>query len=252
MLTYIFVALGALMLLLFLIVRNKHSGTKAIVLKTVTSLCFVACALMAIAENAKLDLLPAQLLVVFGLVAGLLGDITLDLRIYFQSKADVMPQFKTDSENMTFVGMSSFGMGHVAYIAAAVLVSGNYKALIWSGLVAVALATITMLVTTKVLKMQFGKFFFISAAYAFLLAYFAAYCFFTLNSSPCAAHTACLVVGAVCFVVSDLILSTTYFSHSDKYNKSGALNPESRLFIVTNHVTYYVAQFAIALSLLFI
>ncbi len=48
--------------------------------------------------------------------------------------------------------------------------------------------------------------------------------------------------GSVFFLVSDFILSGTYFG-------SGKSRPVD---IVTNHVTYYIAQFAIALSLCFI
>ena len=251
MLTYLFVGLGAVMLVLFLFVRDKNSGTKAIAIKTTTSLCFVACAVFAVASNANADVLPASLLIVFGLVLGLVGDVTLDFKVYFKSKRDVLPSAKVDEDNMTFVGMGSFGAGHIAYIAATAMMSRAHTELIWSALVALVLAAITMLVTTKAMKMQFGKFFWISAAYAFLLAYFAAYCFFTLPNAASAAHAACLIVGAVCFVVSDLILSTTYFSAPEKYQKSGQTNPESRLFIVVNHVTYYAAQFAIALSLLY-
>ena len=49
-----------------------------------------------------------------------------------------------------------------------------------------------------------------------------------------------------------MVLSMTYFSKSADYERKGMLNPESRLMIIVNHVTYYLAQFLIVLSLLFI
>ena len=61
-----------------------------------------------------------------------------------------------------------------------------------------------------------------------------------------------LLAGAILFVLSDMVLSMTYFSKPADYERKGMLNPESRLMIIVNHVTYYLAQFLIALSLLFI
>lgn len=49
-----------------------------------------------------------------------------------------------------------------------------------------------------------------------------------------------------------MVLLMTYFSKPADYERKGMLNPELRLIIIVNHVTYYLAQFLIALSLLFI
>ena len=61
-----------------------------------------------------------------------------------------------------------------------------------------------------------------------------------------------LLAGAILFVLSDMVLSMTYFSKTADYERKGMLNPESRLMIIVNHATYYLAQFLIALSLLYI
>ena len=50
-----------------------------------------------------------------------------------------------------------------------------------------------------------------------------------------------LVTGAALFLASDLVLSMTYFDGND-----------SRVMISVNHVLYYGAQFAIALSLYYL
>jgi hypothetical protein len=44
----------------------------------------------------------------------------------------------------------------------------------------------------------------------------------------------------------------TYFSKESDYQKDGILNPESRFMISANHITYYIAQFLIAICILFI
>ena len=51
-----------------------------------------------------------------------------------------------------------------------------------------------------------------------------------------------LFIGLIFFLISDLILSGTYFGE-------GKNRPVD---VVTNHVTYYVGQFLIALSLLYL
>ena len=53
--------------------------------------------------------------------------------------------------------------------------------------------------------------------------------------------TMVLVGGGVLFAISDLILSGTYFGEGK----------ERPVDIITNGVTYYLAQFAIAFSLFF-
>ena len=51
-----------------------------------------------------------------------------------------------------------------------------------------------------------------------------------------------MFIGGVFFAISDLILSGTYFS-------TGKDRPVD---VITNHATYYIAQFIIASSILFI
>ena len=54
------------------------------------------------------------------------------------------------------------------------------------------------------------------------------------------AFSALLFTGAVLFLISDGILMLTYFKGKD-----------SRLYIISNHIIYYLAQFLIMGSLLF-
>jgi hypothetical protein len=60
-----------------------------------------------------------------------------------------------------------------------------------------------------------------------------------------------LIIGSILFILSDLVLSMTYFSKEEDYKKEGILNPESRFMISLNHILYYGAQFFIAISILF-
>lgn len=154
---------------------------------------------------------------------------------------------------MMYFGMLAFGIGHVLYITSmAIRFPGYEMNLLWSALGSAAIVGVMFLVCVYAMKMQFGKFLIPSIAYAFLL------CWFVVLSAPYvkpaqgSASAGILLAGAILFVLSDMVLSMTYFSKPADYEHKGMLNPESRLMIIVNHATYYLAQFLIALSLLFI
>lgn len=248
MLAYVFLALGLVSLMIFCIFRDKKSSSIAICWKSVTSILFVATAVTASIYNENV-LLPSALLTVGGLVLGLVGDITLDFKILLKN----IPygNAEKDSDNMTYVGMAAFAAGHILYILATMLRNPADRInMLWSALIALGLTAIIFALSLTVMKMRFGKFLLPSIGYAFLLSWFVVYSAWQISSSASVANVL-LLVGAVMFIVSDLILSMTYFSKEEDYKKEGPLNPESKLMIVSNHVTYYVAQFAIALAIMF-
>jgi len=49
------------------------------------------------------------------------------------------------------------------------------------------------------------------------------------------------LIGSILFLLSDLVLSMTYFDGKD-----------SKIMIIINHVLYYAAQFSIAVAVLYI
>ncbi len=83
----------------------------------------------------------------------------------------------------------------------------------------------------------------ISTLYGALLFFMTAFAIFmsVFNGVKANMHLLVMGIGGVFFVISDLILSGTYFGE-------GKNRPVD---IVTNHVTYYMAQFIIALSVAF-
>lgn len=247
--TYVVLAIGIVITVLFLLIRDKRSSAVAFCVKSFASLLFVATALSATFNNQDGILLP-QLLIIFGLVCGLIGDITLDLKIYLNARN--FEGSVKDSETVTYVGMGCFALGHIAYCTAVVLLTGLTSMLLYSALIALVITTLTFVTTICVLKMNFGKFFVPSCIYCFLLTLFGGLTVLTLSSYNGGIQGTLLLVGAMLFLVSDLILSYTYFSNETQRATSGLLNPESRFLIVLNHATYYGAQYLIALSLLFI
>lgn len=252
MMPYVFLALGAAFLALFCVVRDRRSSATAIAFKTVTSMMFIAVSVAAILSRPawSVPLVPA-LLLIGGLVCGLVGDITLDFKIFLKGLS--YDRAERDADIMTYLGMAAFGVGHVLYITAGALrLGGGRMCLLWSALIAVGLVAAIFALSVDVMKMRFGKFLIPSVCYAFLLSWFVVFSIWTLAIVGATTANILMLLGAIFFIVSDLILSMTYFSKPEDYQKTGMLHPESKLMIVSNHVTYYVAQFLIALSLLFI
>ena len=93
------------------------------------------------------------------------------------------------------------------------------------------------------MKMVYGKFKAITGVYGFVLGFMT-----FLSGSLALMHNFkemtlnFMFVGGVLFLLSDLILSGTYFGE-------GKRRPVD---IVTNHAAYYAAQFVIASAILFV
>ena len=168
-----------------------------------------------------------------GLMFGLLGDIWLDLKyIYTQ-----------DTDFWTFAGFFSFMIGHVFYVVAMVRQFGFHPLALVGCVIAVAGAFAFIYLTEKPMKMHYGKFKFITALYGgFLFVMFV----YGLNMAVLGDHgnwgLILLCIGGLFFIISDLILSGTYFGE-------GKNRPVD---VITNHVTYYIAQYCIASSALLI
>lgn len=260
MITYILLALGVIVMILFLVSRDKFSSPLAIILKTLTSLFFIATGVSALVENAldmnglPLGSLVAGCLVVMGLVFGMVGDITLDFKIYFKGLIGQYEKAERDSDAMMYFGMFSFALGHIMYITSVAirLPQEHMLSLLWTALISAGIVAVVFIVTILAMKMRYGKFLIPCICYAFLLCWFILFSGWTRPLMGATTGGMILFIGSILFVISDLILSMTYFSKEEDYKKEGLLNPESRLFISLNHATYYAAQFLIAVSLLFI
>lgn len=236
--TYILLVLGAISLTFFLLFRTKDGGILPATLKTITSLLFVATAISGAINNyvltgvAGVPKLTYIGLIVLGLVFGLIGDFTLDLKVTYQVSN------LRHSDLYTFIGMGAFGIGHILYIIAVALF---FRFSPWTILIAAGATAAIFAVSLFLMKMNFGKFLIPSILYAFLLTLFLS-C--TVAAGILTAFTVpviLLVVGAALFLLSDLVLSMIYFDGN-----------ESRVMIIINHVLYYAAQFLIALSVYYI
>lgn len=237
MITFILAALGAISMIVFLIFRTKNGGIFPAMLKTITSLFFVATAATAVIENYSINgstsvaLLTSMAIVIIGLTCGLIGDLTLDLKVTYLN-INIR-----QSDKYTFAGMSAFGVGHVMYIVAVSLLYG-FSA--WTLLTAVGATALIFGTSIFLMKMNFGKFIIPSITYGFLLTMFLSVTIAAGIISGFSTTIVMMIIGAGLFLLSDLVLSMTYFVGCD-----------GRPMIIVNHVLYYAAQFLIAISLLY-
>lgn len=235
MLYFFLLGLGVISCIIFNYLRVKEGAVKALLMKGFTSVLFVSCAAAATASNIESANIMFALFVIVGLVFGLMGDIWLDLKW-------MCPD---DNDTYTFAGFGAFMIGHLVYICGLFIYFVDFSKplhIVIPVVLAVLMITVVIMLE-KPLKLNYGKFKPISAIYGFILI------FMTLLSGSLAFMNGFgnmtlnfMFAGGVFFLISDLILSGTYFGE-------GKNRPVD---IVTNHAAYYIAQYLIASSLLFI
>ena len=231
---YPVLALGVIATVVFLFLRVKRGGVDATIAKAFASLLFILTAVAACATSDAPDDI-FDYLIIGGLVLGLLGDIWLDLKWVYPESND----------KYTFTGFISFGIGHFFFLAGLFLRFADFSKGIYIVVPVILSALIGFVITLmeKPLKLVYGKFKTISGIYGGILV------FMTLLSGSLALMNDFKVmtlnfmfIGGILFLISDLILSGTYFGE-------GKNRP---IDVITNHVSYYAAQFVIASSLLFL
>lgn len=218
------IALASAAAIFFIVMRVIKGGVVAMLTKALASVFFIALGVAgAVTINSNFD---ASIFLIFGLVMGLIGDIVLDLKVVYPESNDI---YFTS-------GTISFAFGHIFYFIALLLLLGtqfNLTTMLICIAIAIAVAAIIMLMS-KPLKLDFGKFFGICAGYAFILVFMGAYAVaLTITTSP---YMLLMAIGMILFLLSDLVLSTMYFGGKEK----------DKVLIIANHALYYAAQICIA------
>lgn len=228
----IIIVLGLISLTFFLITKVKAYSYKAVVIKGITSLLFVS---LGIYGLIYMNFRILSFFVVPGLILGLLGDIFLDLK-YVEKERDFL---------YTVLGFIVFGLGHICYVTGMFLEFYTNQSVLYIIIplvLGVGSAPLTMLVG-KFIKADYGKLYWIAFSYAICLFSTLFTSFSLWMMSGFKVITLLLIfIGALLFVISDLILNMTYFTEGH----------EKPFDIISNSVTYYLAQFLIALCILFI
>ena len=227
---YLLLALGILCTVYYVSEKLKAYSVKATILKSICSVFFIAIA----ASSSVLNPTGAYAaLMILGLLFGLLGDIWLDLKFVYPD----------DDSIYTYAGFTVFGVGHVFFLSALLLRFADFSKP-WYLIVPLTIGLIVgfgAIAIAPIMKLDYGKFANITKAYGSLLGAFAA-----LSGSLAImngfknASLDIMFIGAVSFLLSDLVLSGTYFG-----------GKERPIDIKLNYIFYYGGQFLIALSLLY-
>ena len=212
----------------FLVVRVTQKPVYGLLTKTLASLGFLALGTGGlVVQNG---LLPDGLaLIPLGLAFGLVGDIVLDLK---RAHSEYEGLYLTS-------GMVSFGIGHIVYFLALVLLATPYvgdlliPALISLGIAAVVI-TVMMVVSIKLMHAKYGKHLVLGIVYGFILSFMTV---FSIYIAILDRGFLLFGLGMAFFLISDIILNTMYFVEGQKENK---------LYCILNHATYYAAQILIA------
>lgn len=228
----IFLVVGALFLILFLLEKCRRYSIKETIIKGLTSLTFVG---LGIHNFAYLSFHPLGLLVLIGLICGLFGDIFLELKY----------SHKVHSRFYTYAGFVSFAIGHIFYITGMMLYL--YQSYEWYSFVIPftigIMGGIALLLVEKPLKLNYGEYKIITVIYTvFLLSMVGTSGYLAISNLFQITTYNMLFIAGVLFAISDLILSGTYFG----------IGKERPIDLISNSVTYYAAQFLIAFSLFFI
>ena len=143
------------------------------------------------------------------------------------------------------LGFIAFGIGHILYVTGMFVEFYRGQGILYiivPLILAILMGPGTMLVG-KLIKAHYGKFYVIAMIYAMMLFATLFTSFFLWMMYAFSEETLLAIfIGAILFVMSDLILNMTYFTEGH----------EKPVDIISNSVTYYLAQFLIALAILFI
>lgn len=255
---FIFVGLGLINILFFLFIRDKYSSPLAIIAKTTASLLFVITGIASFIRTYQKSTLDVNqvlmmMLFIFGLCSGVIGDIFLDLRVYLKSLYKKRELAEDKTSFVTTFGIAMFGVGHLCYLGALVIFAPEHAIyLLYSFLIAAAIMVTNQIVSVKVFKNDYHHHDVICTIYGSILATLLIYVIFLFCLTPFNVGLLILLIAAAFFSVSDYLLSIMYFSPAYKYDLPGRKNPECRFNIIFNHATYYIAQFMIAICLLFL
>lgn len=240
---YVSCALGLLSFIAFVIKCRKKRSVEGVYIKNVVSLFFIATAFSGVMfiintyNSGSRGMLQYGVIVMFGLILGMLGDIYLDQKW-------VYPEHE---KQYLYAGFITFLIGHIFYMVSIFMKLSEYVKLkpvhfIAAAAIAILIDIINLLLE-KPTKQHYGSYKLIVTVYTFFVAgtFGSALtaAFFTRGTDAFVPFII-YAVGAALFLISDIILSPMYFGDGSKNTPAN---------FILNHATYYIGQYIFALTI---
>lgn len=224
MLLILLIAAGTILETLFIMESYKRRSVRSILFKALASFCFVLLCMQCIRIRGQSEY---AVLVFWGLVCGLLGDVLLALRFLWRRLHNLF----------LIAGTAAFFAGHILYILAILNLSpGAWQYAIPVSLIALGVAGFY----SNANKVNAGKILPLGVVYIGTVLFMAS-C--ALSGALLTSSRALFLffIGGLCFSLSDNMLVVLSFGKNDNIYRNAVL-----------HVLYYMAQIFIALSILFL
>lgn len=219
----LFIILCLIIMSVFIYYEKKEKFVIAVVLKGLASLMFV---LLGYECSKVIGNTEFHKLVKIGLILGLIADILLNLRFVFKAKGKIV----------FLVGILVFLSGHILYLCALIPTVNNVILPLVIGIVLTAIIIkwiFTQIEAAKAFKI-FGIF------YIGAIVIMNCFAFANLLQDPSNTRYIIFTIGAVSFLISDIVLILNTFGKTTKFSLR-----------ITNLSLYYIGQLLIAYSLLF-
>ncbi|MGN0535605.1 MAG: lysoplasmalogenase [Eubacterium sp.] len=226
---YIVLAVGVVVSLVFCFSRSKGFSVKNVLFKSVSSLCYLLTAVFALINNPDANSYGS--LIIMGGALGLVGDICLDLK----------GVYKQDESTYLKAGFIFFLVGHIFYSSAIVLQTAMKWWIVLLCIFGSLIISFGNSFLSKLMKVHFG-------AYRKIVFIYVCFLSITMILSIVAAvmfgfeqKYVILALGAICFTLSDVVLSNTFFGRGK----------DKGYHFFINHFLYYAGQYLIAASVMF-
>ncbi|MDO4188319.1 MAG: lysoplasmalogenase [Lachnospiraceae bacterium] len=215
------IIIGVILQGIFIAVEHKEKYVAADILKGCAAFCFVIIGIVGYMTKSN-DSFGMKLMI--GLIFGMIGDILLNLRF-------VVGEEK--GQKVFLLGIVSFLIGHILYLAALIPQAQHAGICVCIGalLAAALLAYIFKTMDVKLAFKIFGVFYLGAVIIMTVMAIDTAVSVQSIRSIEYA-------IGAVLFMVSDIVLIFNTFSGTSRFSMR-----------ITNLSLYYIGQMMIALSL---
>lgn len=210
----------------FIAVEHNQKFVGAVVLKGLASVVFCVIGYVALLSFVTSSFSLAKL-VFIGLVLGAVGDILLNLRFVFP----------TIGQKIFLAGIAAFLAGHIVYMVSLIQTSSTILVCTICGAV-LAVILLTIIFKSFELKIAFKIF---GVLYIGAVCLMASYSIGNAITAGFTTNTLLYAIGAVLFLVSDVVLIFNTFGPTQKFSLR-----------ITNLSLYYLGQLLIASSLYFI